>query len=59
MRTRCNKCGAEESTNASLGAKCMFCKEGIMVRLCQCDKEAGLLCYEHNQEMMEAIENGR
>jgi len=24
---------------------------------CGCDKEAGLLCYNHNQEMMEAIEN--
>jgi len=28
--TKCNKCEAVEITKASIGAKCMFCKEGIM-----------------------------
>ena len=54
IKTKCNKCGAMESTAASVGAKCFFCNEGIMktaVFECGCDKNAGLLCPRHNDEM--------
>jgi len=33
VKTKCNKCGAIERTIASIHAKCMFCKEGIMIRI--------------------------
>jgi len=56
MKTKCNNCGAEEGTQASVGAKCMFCTKGTMQPLCGCDSEAGLLCAEHNEIMMEEIE---
>ena len=26
----CDNCGAVETTSASIGSKCMFCKDGIM-----------------------------
>jgi len=30
IRTQCNVCGAQEGTRISIGAKCFFCKKGVM-----------------------------
>ena len=39
VTTTCSKCGSIEHTLASVKAKCMYCKDGIMLLVSMGDNE--------------------